>query len=386
MISLLIVLTVASWLFWLTAWLCTYEFFSAPQQVAEQFTPPVSLLKPIKGMEPDLYERLMTFVHQDYPEYEVLFGVLDADDSAMNVLSRLQREHPDRVRVCVVDPVGLNNKVSILHGLATEARYSVMALSDSDMHVTPDYLRRVVSPLADPDVGLVTCPYIGEKPLTLTARLEALYMGATFLPLVMVARRYLKMRFSMGSTAVFRATELEAIGGFKALADYLADDYELAHQISALGVRVHLSDYVVHSMLGHTTFAEQWHREVRWQRCTRVSRPVEYPALLVTMSLPLALAVAISTGFSTLPAIVLGASLVLRLWVAREVTSYTADLASRRWLTLLPVRDLLTLAIWVAGGFGRSVRWRGERYSLTGDGKLAPASGRGLRQRLRTLR
>lgn len=375
MIVVLGALVVASWVFWVVAWLCTESFFRQPQEHAVGFTPPVSILKPIRGAGQDAYECLRTYVLQDYPEYEVLVGVLDGGDPATEVVARLQREYPGKVRLVVADPVGLNNKVSILHALVREARYSTLAVSDSDMRVARDYLRRVVAPLRDPRVGLVTCPYVGDRPLTLTARLEALYIGTTFLPLIMVARRYLQTRFSTGASAVMRRRDLERIGGFAALADYLADDYQLGYQMSASGQRVHLADYVPRTVLGHTSFRDQWQREVRWTRCSRVSRPLEYPAVLITLTTPLALILALVARLSVQALILLAISMILRFWVAWKVTGLTGDQASRQWMPLLPLRDALTAAVWVAGLAGRTVYWRAERLRLAPGGKLAPVQG-----------
>jgi ceramide glucosyltransferase len=378
MISVLILLIVISWIFWLVAWLCTYDFFHQAQVSArmeesrEPYTPPVSILKPIKGVDADSYECLLSFVRQDYPTYEVLIGVLDPDDPAVGLAARLQREYPHRVRLVVAEPIGYNNKVSILHALAAQARHPILVVADSDMRVGSDYLRRVVAPLRDASVALVTCAYVGDKALTLTARLEALYMGTTFLPMLMVARRYLNMRFATGATDAFRAADLERIGGFRALADYLADDFQLGHQLSRTGQRVHLSDYIPRAVLGKTTFREQWHREVRWARCNRVSRPLEYPALLVTFAVPLALALALLKGFASPYSWILAASLLIRWWVAWQVSGYTGDETARHNLGLLPLRDALTVAVWAAGGIGRSIQWRGERYALRPGGKLGP--------------
>lgn len=389
MTSALVLLIIMSWAFWLVAWLCTYDFFHAAHATAdsdesrEPYMPPVSILKPIKGVEADAYECLLSFVRQDYPDYEVLIGVLGPDDPAVGVAARLQREYPHLVRLVVAEPIGYNNKVSILHALAAQARHPVLVVADSDMRVGPDYLRRVVSPLRDPSVALVTCAYVGDKAVTLTARLEALYMGATFLPMVMVARRYLNMRFATGATDAFRAADLERIGGFRALADYLADDFQLGYQLSANGGRVVLSDYIPRVVLGKTTFRDQWHREVRWARCNRVSRPLEYPALLVTLAVPLALVLALAKGFAAPFLWILVASLLIRWWVAWQVSGYTGDEATRRNLGLLPLRDGLTAAVWVAGGIGRSIQWRGERYSLRPGGKLGPPQPSRIRTFLR---
>jgi ceramide glucosyltransferase len=270
----------------------------------------------------------------------------------------------------VVQASGSNRKASILHGLADQARHEVLVVSDSDMRVTPDYLRRVVAPLSDEQIGLVTCPYRGEFPFNLTARLEALYVGSTFLPSVIVARRFLDMRFALGATVALRRSDLARIGGFAAVANYLADDYQLGARVADLGLRVHLSDYVVADVLGATTFRDQWDREVRWARCSRVSRPLEYPGLLLTFSTPLAVTLALITGFATLGWLTLLISVLVRWLVAWQVAGYTGDQVVRQWLVWLPVRDMLSALVWCAGGLGRRVTWRGEEFSLRPNGRM----------------
>jgi hypothetical protein len=230
----------------------------------------------------------------------------------------------------------------------------------------------VVAPLADQRIGLVTCLYRGESARTFTAQLEALHMGATFVGNVLVARKLLSMRFAMGATAALRRGDLERLGGFAALADYLADDYQLGARIADLGLRVHLSDYVVSSILGPTTFREQWDREVRWAQCSRVSRPWEFPGLVLTFSTPLSVILALVTGLGIEARVVLVVSLAMRWLVGWSITGYIGNRSVRRWLLWLPVRDMLSALVWVAGTLSRRVVWRGEEYVLQGDGRLQP--------------
>jgi ceramide glucosyltransferase len=376
--AFLLTLVVASWIYWLVACGLVRAFFRAARQASPGFTPPVSILKPLRGLDPQIYRNFTSFCQQDYPDFELLFGVEDADDPVVEVVERLQREHPKQsIQLSVIPAAQMNRKASILHGLAAEAHHEILVVSDSDMRVTPAYLRRVVAPLADPAVGLVTCPYRGRDPATLTARLEALYMGVTFLPSVLVGREVLEMRFAMGATVALRKTDLARIGGFAAVADYLADDHQLGAQIARLGLRVRLSDYIVETVLDGTTFREEWDREVRWAHCNRVSRPVEYPGLLLTFTTPFALLYLVAAGFDLAGWVVLAVSLLLRWLVAWAVTGYTDNQALRRWLVWLPVRDLLTALVWLAGVVGRRVVWRGERYILLPDGRLeSPAAAR----------
>ncbi|MDI7275140.1 MAG: bacteriohopanetetrol glucosamine biosynthesis glycosyltransferase HpnI [Anaerolineae bacterium] len=367
----LLILTIMSWVYWLVACWCAATFFAEPQPAADEHLPPVSLLKPMRGLDAGAYENLRSHLTQDYPAYEVLVGVTDGRDPALEVVRELQREFGGRrIRAFVAPKVGANDKVSSLCYLAQQASYDTLVVCDSDMRVTGDFLARMTAPLHDPSVGLVTCLYRGAQAETFTAVLEALYIGATFLPSVLVARRYLRMRFALGAAVALRRQQLQEIGGFEVLADYLADDYQLGARVAATGKRVHLCDYTTQTILGATTFRQQWDREVRWAKCTRVSRPLEYPGLLLTFSTPLALLTAASLGFSTAGCGAVVVSLLVRWLVARQMAGHLGDrliLASWLWL---PVRDLLTAAVWCAAGLGRRVNWRDGRYVLCEGGRL----------------
>jgi len=254
--------------------------------------------------------------------------------------------------------------------LANQASYEVLVISDSDMRITPDYLRRVVAPLADPQTGLVTCLYKGAEAENLTARLEGLYIGVTYLPSILVGRRYLSMRFALGATIALRRSHLMALGGFPALADYLADDYELGARIGSLGWKIHLSSYVILDMLGAPSLRELWHRQVRWARCIRVSRGPEYLGLIITFSTPLALATAITSSLDSWGLLTVATSLVLRWGLSWLVSGYTDDRESQRSLLWLPLSDILTFLVWCGGGVGRKVVWRDEAFELTSGGRM----------------
>ena len=386
--KLLLLLVLAGWIYWLVATALVCLFFrhgpkrldrgtesSTPGPSSSQHEPPVSILKPVKGIDAQAYENFASFCLQDYPEFELLFGVADPADPVIPLVERMQREFPHlNIRLVIAGALGPNRKAGILHHLAACASHEILVVSDSDMRVSPDYLHRVVAPLADPAIGMVTCPYRGDSALTFAARLEALHMGVTFLPSVLVARQLLAMRFAMGATMVLRRADLERAGGFIAVSDYLADDYQLAIRISDLGLRVMLSDYVVASVLGATRFVEQWNREVRWTRTNRANRPVEYPGLLITFSAPLALVLALLAPADPLGWRLLAASVVLRWMLGWITTGYTGDTEARRWLIWLPVRDMLSALVWCAGGLGRRIHWRGEEYTLEPDGRLVSAS------------
>ncbi len=365
----------ASWIYWLVALWLVFDFFRPRREEQHPFTPPVSILKPVKGVDAQAYQNFASFCQQQYPEYELIFGVADPDDPILPVIERLRRDFPkERIRLIVAEAFGANRKASLLHQMEQEARYETLVVSDSDMRATPEYLQRVVSPLADERIGLVTCPYRGVSALNLAAGLEALHMGVTFLPSVVVARKFLDMRFAMGATVVLRRQDLARLGGFASMADYLADDYQLGARIAGLGLKVHLSSYVMACVLGASSFREQWHREVRWMRCSRVSRPREYPGLLLSFSTPLAVVWTLASGFEPESWQALLVSLVVRWTVAWLVSGRTGDRESRRWLLWLPVRDMLTALTWCVGGIGRRIVWRGEEFELQPGGLMRPRS------------
>jgi ceramide glucosyltransferase len=378
-------ITAASWAYWLLAWWAVRRLLRAETAIRPgSCAPPVSILKPVKGLDPELRDNLASFCTQDYPAYEVIVGVAAANDPAIPVLQDLARAFP-RVPVrIVVAPggPGANRKATLLHALAAEARYGLLVASDSDMRVEPDFVRRVVAPLADTGAGLVSCAYRGEAAATFTARLEALYMGTTFLPSAVVAREVLGLPFALGAAVALRREVLERLGGWSAVADYLADDYQLGARVAALGLGVRLSDVVAASVLGRTTFREQWQREVRWARTARVSRPLGYAGWFATFSTPLAAAALVASGLAPAGWAMLACSLAVRWAVGWLVAGETGDAVARRWLVLLPLRDVLTAVVWVVGLTGRVVVWRGERFEVERDGRLRPleagGAGRGV--------
>ncbi len=375
LIEALWALLILSWIYWLiTLWLVK-EFFRAEGAPEVSFTPPVSILKPVRWQDQGAYENFQSFCHQDYPEYELLFGVEDAQDPAVPILERLQRDHPTRnIRLLKNPAAGPNRKVSLLQHLAAQARHEVFAVSDSDMRVTPDYLRRVVRPLAQEAVGLVTCLYRGADPRTFASMMEALHINFTFLPNVLAGRKALRMRFALGASMALRRQDLERIGGFAALREYLADDYMLGLRISQLGKKVRLSRYMMTNILGATGLRDQWDRELRRAVTNRAAQPLRSLGLLLTFSTPLALLLAWRTDYAPAPLAALALSMALRWTVALQVDAFLGDSAARRGLIWLPARDVLSALFWLLGIFARQVVWRGRRLTVLSDGRLISIS------------
>jgi len=373
LLTLLVLLILVSWAFWILTILLAYMFLDRQTDPQPGFMPPAAILIPIKGLDAGLYHNLASFCSQDYPDYEVLIGVEDRRDACLSIVHQVRREFTTcRMKVCIAQPRGANRKAAMLHYLAGQTSQAILVAVDSDMRATPDYLSRVVSPLAEPRIGMVTCLYQGIEPLNLTARLEALHMSASFLPLVLVARQFLRMRFALGATLVLRRADLERLGGFAAVSAYLADDYQLGKRISSLGLRVHLSHYIIAASLGSPSIRVYWERQVRLARTNRVCRPVEYPFQLIYFSLVLSIILVFASRFSRPALLLLFASLLLRWSVAWAISTWTDNHALRRWMILLPVQDLLSALVWALGLAGSQVVWRGERYQILEDGRLAP--------------
>ncbi len=338
----------------------------------------VSILKPLKGTDPEMYESFRSHCLQDHPEYEIIFGVSDPTDPALQLVERLKSEFPQRsIRwmVCTKN-LGANTKVSNLAQMLLEAKYECILVNDSDIRVQPDYLRRVTAPLADPRNGLVTCLYRGVPGRTLGSRLESLGISTDFSAGVLAARTLEGgIYFGLGSTLAFRRADLESIGGFEALVDYLADDYEIGRRISAQGLKVKLSDVIVETHLPAYTLRQFVDHQLRWGRTVRDSRRWGYLGLAVTFGvswalLALSLSVMLSYGVLAVWGLLIAVA-SLRVAVAWLVGwSVLRDRQVLPLLPLLPVRDLVGLLVWIASLAGHTVVWRGDSFQLK-DGKLA---------------
>lgn len=386
-------LLVAGWAYWAMAWWWARAFFARSNHTrnghrvcdAAPFLPGVSILKPVKGLDAHVWENFVSFCQQDYRQFEILFGVAEASDPAVKLIRQLQQSFPHvPIRLFIGAGVGANPKAALLSRLEANAHGDVLVISDSDIRVSPDYLQRVVAPLRDPQVGLVTCPYRGMLAESLSARFESLYLDVTFLPAVMVADR-LGTILGLGATMALRRSDLAATGGYAALADHLMDDHQIASAMRKRGLRIHLSEYVASSVLGKTGFAEQWSREVRWSRGIRTVCHSGYAGILLTFITPIALASCLTGGITSLVA--LGASVLLRWMIAWQVTGWLGCAEERPSLLWLPIRDCLSFLVWCTGNFGSHVIWRGRRYRIGHRGSLefAPPNWGAMRMAVRRL-
>jgi ceramide glucosyltransferase len=345
------------------------------QLARESRQPGISMLKPLKGVDPAIYESFWSHCVQDYPEYEIIFGVSEPDDPAVAVVERLQREFPAREIRLVVCPkrLGTNLKVSNLVQMLPHARYDYLIVDDSDIRVAPDYLQRVLAPLSQPEVGMVTCLYRGVPDRTLGSQLESLGISTDFAGGVLVARSLEGVQFGLGSTLAFRRAELERIGGFEGLLDYLADDYQLGKRIAALGLEVRLSEVVVDTFLPAYDFSEFFEHQLRWARSVRDSRRRGYLGMLLTYGLPWALLALGAARGASWSAALFAVAAILRVAVAIVVgCNALQDRFVLRLLPLLLLRDLVAVVVWCASFASDTIAWRGSHFHLR-DGKLSPA-------------
>jgi len=346
------------------------------------FYPSVSILKPVKGVDPEMYAAFASHCRQEYPgEYEILFGVHSMEDTAVEAIEKLRREFPEQtIRILVCPQIlGANGKVGNLVQIVAEARYEYLLINDSDIRVSPHYLRNVMPAFAvasktGKPVGMVTALYRGrsdERLGTLGSRLEALGIATDFMPSVLTARWLEKgLRFGLGSTLAVTREALNAIGGLRPLVDYLADDYELGARMFQAGYRVELAREVVETSIPAYSFSEFFAHQLRWARTVRDSRPLGYFGLLLTFGLPWALGNVIASAASLDSIALLSVMVCVRVAVALTVgVGLLGDVGTLRNLYLLPLRDMLALAVWFWSFADDHVVWRGERFSLH-DGKL----------------
>jgi ceramide glucosyltransferase len=343
-------------------------------RLKKKAAPGISVLKPVKGLEADTYECLESFVHQDYPDVQVLLGVADPSDPVLPVLRQLQEKNPGRDIQVVICPetLGLNPKISTLRQLLPQARHDLLVISDTDVRARPDLLNRLAAALQQPGVGLATCLYRSGPVYTSGAALEALAISADFIPSVAMAHYVEGINFALGAVMALSQNVLAAIGGLKAVADYLADDYQLGYRVSQTGLQVLLLPYVVETVGGRETFGEFLSHQSRWARTYRVCRPAGYFAYGITFALPWSLLAWLSSFLAPW-----GSRLILLCLLVRLAVAYIAEYTClrgglpKRYLVLLPLKDLCSFGLWLGSFLGDTVRWKGRRYRVRPDGTLA---------------
>jgi ceramide glucosyltransferase len=361
-------------------------YFSRKKQVGGQSTatfsatdasPPISLLKPLRGADVSLSECLETFFQQDYPVYEILFAVRQATDPAVALVEGLRARYPliPTTMIFTGEPPYANAKVYSMEKMAARARHDILVITDSDASVTRDYLQNVARVFGQPEVGAMTHPYRGIAGEDFWSKLEAIGMSTELMAGVIVAEGLEGMKFALGPSMAIRRECLQKIGGFAAMADYLADDFVLGNWTHRAGYRVALSSLAIGHHATAAGFLPSFLHRLRWNRSTRCSRPAGYLGQGFTYGLSWALVLA-----AVFPAnwslAILGISFAMRLLLARELSRLLDDDRVMRQCWLLPLQDLLSFASWLGGFSGREIVWRNERYRLLADGRFEPLNPR----------
>ena len=334
-------------------------------------TPPISILKPLCGADPEIYECLRTYCEQTYPAFQILCGVRDEHDPAVAIVRRLQCEFPDLDLQLVIDrrQHGSNRKVSNLINILPHARYEYLVITDSDVRAPRDHLAALVTPLLEPDVGIVTCAYRGTPRRGLWSLLGSLFINDWFIPSVRVAALTGSRAFAFGVTIAMRREVLQSIGGFNLIVDQLADDYRLGQLTRRLGLRTVLSDVVVETCVDERSLEHLIQHELRWLRTIRAVRPLGYSLAGITFSLPVAaLGALLSSGAR--PALVFLAIAAFARVMLHCAGRNTRAALSQLWA--LPLADVLGFALWCWGFATRRVHWRQDRFWVARDGSVQP--------------
>lgn len=361
----LLLLALAPFAYYIAALIAARKFFGSRAEPPSDFTPPVSILKPIFGLDREAYENFASFCRQDYPEFEILFCVSDREDPAVPVIKKIIADFPARtIRLLVgAEPVGASDKMNKLCRMAQEAKHRILIVSDSDVRMEPGFLRAVIAPFRDAKVGGVTCLYRGLTDGSRAADLEAMGNSTDFAAGVLVARMLGGMKFMLGAIMATTKERLAEIGGFEAIADYIADDYELGNRIAARGYRVELSEFPVSIVYPHETMADAFRHQRRWNQTIRISRPGGHFGMIFThgiawAALGICLAPTALVAFFYAAGYILLSSEVLRtvgVWGMRDASLW-------RKQYLLPLRDGFAFVVWVASFFPQRIHWRGREF------------------------
>lgn len=338
------------------------------------FLPPLSVLKPLCGDEPRLYECLRSFCNQDYPDYQLVFGVRDSTDPAVLVVERLKTEFPHRdiTLVCDARIHGANLKTSNVMNIMPSCRHDFLLVSDSDVEIGPECFRTVAATMAESRVAAVSCIYKGAPTQGLVSVLGALNINGWIVPSVLLDRALNGVDACLGPVLLLRRAALDAIGGFAAVANHLAEDHEMGDMLVRAGWDVRLSAYTVDTMVNEVGLGALFRHEVRWAHTVRAVRPVDHILSVVTCLLPLLLLL-LAVNPTWWAAALMTAYLTLRLWLDRAVNA-RLTLTHRPSAWLVPVRECLCFAVWLYSTFSRAVVWRGQPFKLLSGGRLVPLS------------
>ena len=371
-LPLILILCLSAVLFYTYGVYTAIIFLRDSPPINPEFHPPVTILKPLCGIDQGTYTNLASFCQQNYPQYQIIFGVRSSTDPSIEVIEKLIQQFPEiDINLLVKDQIiGANLKISNLANAVTMAKYDILLIADSDIRVGSEYLKTVIQPLQDQKVGVVTCLYRSTAQGIATI-LEAICTATDFQAGILVSKQLEGIKFALGSTIVIRKTTLAKIGGFAVVADYLADDYQLGYLPTQIGEKVVLSNYIVEHGLGHSSLLDSINRQIRWARCIRVSRPWGYGGLIFTFGTISSLLLLITNSGSIFSWLVFSITFLMRLIMAWLIgVKLLNDSVTKKYFWLIPIADIVRFIIWCCGFFGNTIKWRGTKFKLVKDGKL----------------
>ncbi|MFZ9739194.1 MAG: glycosyltransferase [Prochlorotrichaceae cyanobacterium] len=372
----LTVLTVTTLIFQGLGLWVTQKFFGRSSAPQSENLPKVSILIPVRGVDEGALANWTSFCQQNYPDYEVLFGVMDPQDPAVPVLEQVVAQFPDRAQLLTnLPPRGINHQISNLSYLVEASHHEVVIFADSDIRVTPEYLQRVTQPLKDDRIGLVTCAYVDHRPQYLGAALAALGRSLDFIPSVLIARTLDGgLKFALGPTIVLKRSVLMAFGGLDPVLNRIGSDFHLGRLTREAGYGVELATYLLNNDCGEETPQQVFQRELRWSRTIRWNRGSEYYGLVFTHGTVYSLLLLLVSGLHPWAIGVWAVAWSLRIFQGFVLLSILQLPQLKRWLWILPLRDLMTFWVWLRGSYGREIFWRGRWLKVSGKGMLQEKS------------
>jgi ceramide glucosyltransferase len=379
MIALLVILCLASIWFYCYGIYAGLAFFKHPYPFDAAFHPSVTILKPVCGNDGNLYENLATFCHQDYPNFQIIFSVRDSQDAGISIIKQIIHDFPHLdIELVVCDRIiGTNLKVSNLANALVFAKHPILVLADSDVRVGSDYLQQIIQPFKNQNVGVVTCLYRSSAQGWVTI-IEALRQTTEFSTGVLVSNKFEHgIRYAFGQTIVIRKQVLTVIGGFEAIADHLADDFQLGYLPALAGYQVILSHYVVEHQLNTNSLINAIKQQIRWACCIRVSRSWGYLGLIFTYGIPASLLLVLfnhGSRFSLITLLVVFVTRLVMAWIIGVVC--LKDPLVKKYLWFVPLCDLLGFLIWCYCFVGDNIEWRGQTLKLAKDGKMIVVTSR----------
>jgi ceramide glucosyltransferase len=352
-------------------------FLSKSQKIIKnlkyvEFKPPVSVLKPVRGLEKDLKAQLKSICFQDYPNYQVIYSVQDSEDPALTIIKEIQDEMgSERVSVLISNvEVGANGKVNNLLGAIEKAEHEIIIISDSDTYLQPNYLENMVAPLSNPEVGCVCSLFKGIQADQWFEKMELLSINADFMPSVIFATVTGASNACLGSSIAISRSTLKEIGGLESLADYLVEDYEIGRRVWTSGKEMVIIPYVIDAVIDLENWQHWWNHQVYWDQNTYLARPGAFIATILIRAIPFACLFAFLRLGDALALLILAVTIVIRLVTALITLEKLDDREGIRSLYLLPLRDLFGLIFWLLAFTQRTVVWRGVKYKLTKNGKM----------------